>query len=80
MASFDVFLPILLGFEGGYVDDPTDPGGERARDARAQGEGIALPAWMREQPRATAVVSAPSPLAGVGCSVVQQNGSDEGAG
>jgi lysozyme family protein len=28
MASFDVFLPILLGFEGGYVDDPTDPGGE----------------------------------------------------
>ena len=28
MASFDIFLPILLGFEGGYVDDPTDPGGE----------------------------------------------------
>ena len=28
MANFDVFLPILLRFEGGYVDDPTDPGGE----------------------------------------------------
>ena len=28
MASFDLFLPILLRFEGGYVDDPTDPGGE----------------------------------------------------
>jgi lysozyme family protein len=28
MASFDIFLPILLGFEGGYVDDPSDPGGE----------------------------------------------------
>lgn len=28
MASFDIFLPILLRFEGGYVDDPDDPGGE----------------------------------------------------
>lgn len=28
MANFDLFLPILLHFEGGYVDDPTDPGGE----------------------------------------------------
>ncbi len=28
MASFDLFLPIVLRFEGGYVDDPTDPGGE----------------------------------------------------
>jgi lysozyme family protein len=28
MADFDIFLPLLLGFEGGYVDDPTDPGGE----------------------------------------------------
>ena len=28
MASFDLFLPILLGFEGGYVDNPSDPGGE----------------------------------------------------
>jgi type VI secretion system secreted protein VgrG len=28
MASFDVFLPIVLKFEGGYVDDPEDPGGE----------------------------------------------------
>jgi len=28
MASFDLFLPILLKFEGGYVDDPNDPGGE----------------------------------------------------
>ena len=28
MASFDLFLPILLRFEGGFVDDPSDPGGE----------------------------------------------------
>jgi lysozyme family protein len=28
VASFDLFLPMLLRFEGGYVDDPTDPGGE----------------------------------------------------
>lgn len=28
MASFDLFLPIVLRFEGGFVDDPTDPGGE----------------------------------------------------
>jgi len=28
MASFDVFMPMLLRFEGGYVDDPDDPGGE----------------------------------------------------
>jgi lysozyme family protein len=28
MASFDQFLPLLLKFEGGYVDDPEDPGGE----------------------------------------------------
>jgi lysozyme family protein len=28
MASFDRFLPMLLNFEGGYVDDPDDPGGE----------------------------------------------------
>ncbi len=28
MASFDLFLPMVLKFEGGYVDDPDDPGGE----------------------------------------------------
>jgi lysozyme family protein len=28
LASFDLFLPLLLKFEGGYVDDPEDPGGE----------------------------------------------------
>lgn len=27
MANFDVFLPLLLRFEGGFVDDPSDPGG-----------------------------------------------------
>jgi lysozyme family protein len=27
MASFDTFLPLLLNFEGGFVDDPADPGG-----------------------------------------------------
>jgi lysozyme family protein len=28
VASFDLFFPLLVRFEGGYVDDPTDPGGE----------------------------------------------------
>ncbi len=28
MASFDLFLPMLLQNEGGYVDNPNDPGGE----------------------------------------------------
>jgi len=28
MASFDIFLPIVLQFEGGYSNDPDDPGGE----------------------------------------------------
>lgn len=27
MANFDKFLPILLQFEGGFVNDPADPGG-----------------------------------------------------
>lgn len=28
VADFGAFLPIVLKFEGGYVDDPDDPGGE----------------------------------------------------
>ncbi len=28
MASFDIALPITLKWEGGYVDNPNDPGGE----------------------------------------------------
>src|SRR2546422_11050969 len=28
MADFNSFLPMLLKFEGGYVNDPADPGGE----------------------------------------------------
>jgi lysozyme family protein len=28
MASFDLIFPMVLKFEGGYVDDPEDPGGE----------------------------------------------------
>lgn len=27
MANFDLYFPQLLDFEGGYVDDPADPGG-----------------------------------------------------
>jgi len=27
MAEFNIFLPMLLRFEGGFVDDPDDPGG-----------------------------------------------------
>jgi len=27
MADFNAYLPKLLGFEGGFVDDPDDPGG-----------------------------------------------------
>ncbi len=28
MSDFSIALPITLAFEGGYVDDPKDPGGE----------------------------------------------------
>ena len=31
MADFDLFLPALLAFEGGYVHNPLDPGGETNR-------------------------------------------------
>lgn len=31
MAIFDEFLPRLLAFEGGFVDDPSDPGGATNR-------------------------------------------------
>jgi lysozyme family protein len=27
MASFDVYFPTMLKYEGGFVDDPVDPGG-----------------------------------------------------
>jgi lysozyme family protein len=27
MANFEIFLPMLLKFEGGFADDPVDPGG-----------------------------------------------------
>ena len=27
MASFDAFFPTLLKYEGGFVNDPVDPGG-----------------------------------------------------
>jgi lysozyme family protein len=27
MAEFNLFLPVVLKFEGGFVDDPADPGG-----------------------------------------------------
>ncbi|WP_369976132.1 glycoside hydrolase family 108 protein [Xanthomonas bundabergensis] len=40
MASFDLYLPQLLKFEGGYVDDPADPGG-------ATNLGITLATFQR---------------------------------
>jgi Putative secretion activating protein len=40
MASFDLYLPQLLKFEGGYVDDPADPGG-------ATNRGITLATFQR---------------------------------
>ena len=33
MADFDIFLPILLRFEGGFVNDPDDPGGATNKSA-----------------------------------------------
>ncbi len=40
MASFDLYLPQLLRFEGGFVDDPNDPGG-------ATNRGITLATFQR---------------------------------
>lgn len=45
MASFDKFLPLLLRFEGGFVNDPDDPGG-------ATNKGITLKTFQHFGPRA----------------------------
>ena len=50
MASFDDAFDLLIGNEGGYVNNPADPGGETmfgitARVARACDRG--LRAWGR---------------------------------
>jgi lysozyme family protein len=44
MASLDAFFPTLLRFEGGYVDDPDDPGGatNKGITLRTFGPGAAL--------------------------------------
>lgn len=41
MANFDVYFPTLLGFEGGFVEDPDDRGG-------ATKYGVTLEEWIRE--------------------------------
>ncbi|MCC4595048.1 N-acetylmuramidase [Xanthomonas campestris pv. phormiicola] len=43
MASLQLYLPQLLEFEGGYVDDPADPGG-------ATNRGITLATFERHAP------------------------------
>ena len=40
MASFDAYFPTLLKYEGGFVDDPVDPGG-------ATNKGITLGTFER---------------------------------
>lgn len=40
MANFDMFFPTLLSHEGGFVDDPADPGG-------ATNKGITLATFQR---------------------------------
>ncbi len=46
MADYNIFFPILREFEGGYVWDPVDPGGETYRGiARAYNPGWA--GWQR---------------------------------
>lgn len=44
MASFDAFFPTLLKHEGGFVDDPADPGG-------ATNKGVTLETFTRYAPR-----------------------------
>ncbi|HEX7130655.1 MAG TPA: glycosyl hydrolase 108 family protein [Rhodanobacteraceae bacterium] len=43
MANFSEFLPQLLRFEGGYVDDPADPGG-------ATNKGITMQTFVDRAP------------------------------
>jgi lysozyme family protein len=44
MASFERFLPILLKFEGGYSNNPSDPGGETNK-------GITLSVFRQYSPK-----------------------------
>ncbi len=44
MANFDTFLPMLLQFEGGYVNNTSDPGGETNKGVTmAVFQTVALP-------------------------------------
>lgn len=43
MANFNLFLPLLLKFEGGFTDNPNDPGG-------ATNKGITLATFIRNAP------------------------------
>lgn len=48
MASFDAFFPTLLKYEGGFVNDPDDPGG-------ATNKGITLETFRRTARRCLGV-------------------------
>jgi lysozyme family protein len=52
MASFDAFFPTLLKYEGGFVDDPADPGG-------ATNKGITFATFQRSARRFLGVEPTP---------------------
>jgi lysozyme family protein len=50
MASFDAFLPMLLRFEGGFVDNPADPGGATNKGVTMRTFGSAAVPLLGIQP------------------------------
>lgn len=58
-ATYDLFMPLLFEFEGGYTDDPQDPGGATnwgitIYDARKYWKPNATPADVRAMPKGVA--------------------------
>ena len=57
MSTFDVVLPIILGFEGGYVHDPADHGGATNHGV-TQRVYDAYRASLGQPPQSVAVIGA----------------------
>src|ERR1039457_29420 len=65
MANFDQFLPIVLKFEGGYSNDPTDPGGETRKGITMEVFRRCCPELLRIPPTSANLKSLTDAQAGI---------------